>query len=80
MALSVDNLWVFSASHDDVLKLYSMEEMRITRSIQIPNMTSLSCLFPLPDNKTILLGSKNNSVATYSIECGRTSDYLAVHR
>ncbi len=48
--------------------------------LQIPNMT-LSCVLPLPDNRTVLLGSRgNNSVATHSIEYGRTSDYLAVHR
>ncbi len=42
---------------------------------------TLSCVLPLPDNRTVLLGSRgNNSVATHSIEYGRTSDYLAVHR
>ena len=35
VALSVDLLWVFSVSHDDLLKMYSMEEMRVTRSIQV---------------------------------------------
>ena len=29
VAMSVDNLWVFSSSHDSKLRMYSMEEMRL---------------------------------------------------
>ena len=75
----MDNLWIFSTSHNDVLKMYSLDEMHILRSISIPNMSLSSC-YPLPNNKTVLLGSKDNSMCGYSIEYGRTSDYLTVHR
>ena len=78
MAISVDNLWVFSASHDAILKMYSLEEKQVLRSITVSTMT-ISTLLPLPNNKTILLGSKDNNLCAYSIEYSRTSDYLPVH-
>jgi factor associated with neutral sphingomyelinase activation len=79
VAMSVDNLWIFSASHDSILKMYSLEEMQVMRSISVANMTLSACV-PLPNNKTVLLGSKDNNLCAYSIEYGRTSDYLEVHR
>jgi len=78
VAVSADNLWVFSASHDDVIRMYSLDEMRVVRSIQVPGAV-ITCLLPLPDNRTVLLGS-NEGLASHSIEYGRTSSVAAVHR
>ena len=35
VSMSVDNFWVFSASHDYKLKMYSVEEMQILRNIEV---------------------------------------------
>lgn len=72
-------MWVFSVSDDAYLKMFSLEEMQILRNINVSN-ASLSCCFPLPDNKTVLLGSKDHNLCSYSIEYGRISDYLNIHR
>lgn len=79
VAISIDNLWIFSISHDSILKMYSIPEMQVLRSISVPGLTLSSC-YPLPNNKTVLLGSKDHSLCSYSIEYGRTSDFLDVHR
>ncbi|CAB4066679.1 NSMAF [Lepeophtheirus salmonis] len=78
VAISIDNLWIFSASHDSMLKMYSLEETHILRSISISNMTLSSCI-PLPNNRTVLLGSWDNNICSYSIELGRISDFLSIH-
>ena len=62
--MSVDNLWIFSVSHDSVLKMYSLEEMQTMRSVNVKDQ-ALSCCYPLPNNKTVLLGSKDNNLCTY---------------
>ncbi len=35
MSVSVDNLCVFSAAHDELLKMYSIEEMKVLRSVHV---------------------------------------------
>jgi len=86
VAMSVDNLWVFSSSHDSKLRMYSMEEMHLTRSVALGNEhhdnggINISCCFPMPNNKTVLVGSWNNSICAYSIEYGRTYQYNGAHR
>lgn len=79
VAISVDNLWVMSASHDDILKFYSLEEMQVLRTVNIPSMAITTCL-PLPNNKTVLVGSGDNHICSYSIETSRASDFLCIHR
>lgn len=103
LAMSVDNLWVFSgrhenvclhyilfsvtrhfccfsASHDCKLRMYSMEEMQLMRTVTLDQNLTISCCFPLPNNKSVLIGSWNNSIVTYSIEYGRTYNGLPAHR
>lgn len=81
VALSVDNLWVFSSSHDNILKMYSLEEMQLLRSVPIagPDI-KLSCCIPLSNNKTVLLGSWDQSICAYSIEYGRVHQFNGAHR
>ena len=55
-------LKVFSSSHDSKLRMYSMEEMHLTRSVALGNEhhdnggINISCCFPMPNNKTVLVG------------------------
>ena len=98
VAVSADKLWIFSASHDNILKMYSLEEMSLLRNVSIgleekggpqvrpntqifsPPAINISCCFPLPNNKTILIGSRDNSICVYSIEYGRTYEFSNAHR
>ena len=77
VAMSVDNLWVFSSSHDSKLRMYSMEEMQLMRSVPLGNQEdiNISCCAPMPNNKTVLVGSWKNSICAYSIEYARTYQY-----
>ena len=66
VALSFDNLWIFSASHDAKLRLYSLEEMQLSRKVALGgDKTNISCCFPMPNNKTILVGSYDHSIIAY---------------
>ena len=69
IAMSVDNLWVFSSSHDSKLRMYSMETMQLMRNVALGNNViqettiegqpagiKISCCFPMPNNKTVLVG------------------------
>lgn len=80
VAMSVDNLWIFSASHGTMLRMYSLEEMHLLRSVSIGSQINLSCCYPLPNNKTVMLGSWDNSICAYSIEYGRTYQFNGAHR
>ena len=107
VAVSADKLWIFSASHDNILKMYSLEEMSLLRNVSIgtvtnsssskgddtaltaqkiennkfpPSAISITCCFPLPNNKTILIGSRDHSICVYSIEYGRTYEFNNAHR
>ena len=106
VAVSADKLWIFSASHDNILKMYSLEEMSLLRNVTIgtatnnsssrvedavlsqntenhkspPSPISITCCFPLPNNKTILIGSRDHSICVYSIEYGRTYEFNNAHR
>lgn len=79
MAMSVDNLWVFSSSHDSKLLMYSIEEMQPMRSVTMGKL-NISCCYPMPNNKTVLVSSWNHSICAYSIEYGRTSHVDEAHR
>ena len=105
VTVSADKLWIFSASHDNILKMYSLEEMSLLRNVSIGTMNnassknedmsatvkiennqskfssiSITCCFPLPNNKTILIGSRDHSICVYSIEYGRTYEFNNAHR
>ena len=66
VAVSADKLWIFSASHDNVLKMYSLEEMSNVRTVSI-GTRNISCCLPLPNNQTVLLGSWDHSICAYSV-------------
>lgn len=80
VAMSVDNLWVFSSSHDSKLRMYSVEEMQIVRSVPLGDKINISCCFPMPNNKTVLIGSWDHSICAYSVEYGKTFTHNEAHR
>lgn len=81
VSISADKLWIFSASHENQLKMHSLEETSLLRTVIIGSKgVNISCCFPLPNNKTLLIGSKDNSICTYSIEYGRTHEFDSAHR
>jgi len=76
--ISPDGLSTFSVSQDSFLKMYSLEEQRQLRSVNMSLMALSSCEV-LEDNKTIVVGSWDNKVYFYSIEYGRVLDTLHCH-
>ncbi|KAJ8303155.1 hypothetical protein KUTeg_019551 [Tegillarca granosa] len=78
MRLSHDGKYIFSVSQDSLLKMYSLEDQRQLRSINLSKMALSSCLI-MPDDKTIIVSSWDNSVYFYSIEFGRILDTLMAH-
>ncbi|XP_077982163.1 protein FAN-like isoform X3 [Glandiceps talaboti] len=69
---------IFSASQDTMLKIYSLEDQRQLRSVNLSNM-ALSSLSIMPDDKTILVGGWDNNVYLYSIDYGRAVDTIQAH-
>ncbi|KAK3745479.1 hypothetical protein RRG08_018697, partial [Elysia crispata] len=76
--MSPDGLSTFSVSQDSFLKLYSLEEQRQLRSVNMSLMALSSCEV-MQDNKTIVVGCWDNKVYFYSIEYGRVLDTLNGH-
>ncbi|XP_076470003.1 protein FAN-like [Babylonia areolata] len=76
--MSADEKSVLSVSQDGLLKMYSLEEQRQLRSVNLSTMALSSCVV-LPGNRTIIVGSWDNSVYFYSIEYGRVQDKLPAH-
>ncbi|XP_070575197.1 protein FAN-like isoform X2 [Ptychodera flava] len=76
--LSEDCKNIFSASQDTMLKIYSLEDQRQLRSVNLSNM-ALSSLAIMPDDKTILVSCWDNNVYLYSIEYGRAVDTIMAH-
>ncbi|PVD20376.1 hypothetical protein C0Q70_18530 [Pomacea canaliculata] len=72
--MSADEKNIFSVSHDGLLKMYSLEEQRQLRSVNLSSMPLSSCVV-MPDNKTIIAGSWDNNV----IEYGSVQETLQAH-
>lgn len=78
VSMSTDERSILSVSHDGLLKMYSREEQRQLRSVNLSSMALSSCVV-LPNNKTIIVGSWDNNVYSYSIEYGHVQDTLPAH-
>ncbi|XP_059177042.1 protein FAN-like [Physella acuta] len=76
--MSPDGLSTFSVSQDSFLKMYSLEDQRQLRSVNMSAMALSSCEV-MEDNKTIVVGCWDNKVYFYSIEYGRVLDKLNGH-
>lgn len=78
VSMSADERNILSVSQDGLLKMYSREEQRQLRSVNLSSMALSSCVV-LPNNKTIIIGSWDNNVYSYSIEYGHVQDTLPAH-
>jgi factor associated with neutral sphingomyelinase activation len=76
--LSSDKKKVFSVSSDSSLKIFSTESSEQLRSYIVGDL-ALSCCALTPDEKTIIIGSWNNNIYSYSIDYGRVIDTLLSH-
>lgn len=76
--MSSDEKSILSVSQDGLLKMYSIEEQRQLRSVNLSTMVLSSCVVS-PDNQIIIVGSWDNNVYLYSIEYGHVLDKLPVH-
>ncbi|XP_076336883.1 protein FAN-like isoform X2 [Tachypleus tridentatus] len=78
VCISKDSKSVFSVSLDSLLKMYSLEEKRQLRSINISHMALSSC-YLMEDGKTIVVGSWDNYVYKYNIEYGKVLENTMAH-
>ncbi|XP_068670039.1 protein FAN-like isoform X4 [Montipora foliosa] len=76
--LSKDCKNVFSVSQDTQLKMYSIENKKQLRGINLSSMALSSCAI-MPDSKTIIVGSWDNKIYIYSVEYGRVVDTKSGH-
>ena len=76
--MSEDGSTVFTVGKDCALKIFSMEEKRQLRSLNLSEL-ALSCVRISRDAKVALIGSWDNNIYTYSVEYGRAVDSLTAH-
>ncbi|KAJ6226016.1 protein fan [Anaeramoeba flamelloides] len=78
VCLSSNAQTIYSVSQDSTLKVYSLEKKKQLRSISLGNLNLSSCALT-PNEKTVIVGSWDNSVYLYSTDFGRITDKFAVH-
>ncbi|KAL6073187.1 NSMAF [Balamuthia mandrillaris] len=78
MNLSSKGDTLYSVSQDSTLKIFSLEEKRQVRSVQICDLALSSCSLPENEN-SIIVGSWDNNIYMYSIDYGRVIDSLLAH-
>ncbi|GFS54697.1 protein FAN [Nephila pilipes] len=70
ICITKDKKYIFSVSKDGLLKMYSLEEKRQLRSINVYNMALSSCSL-MGDDRTVIVGSWDNYVYLYNVEYGK---------
>ncbi|CAK9813216.1 Protein FAN [Anthophora quadrimaculata] len=72
---------VISVGQDGMLKLYSIKNKKLTRSVSLSSLPLSSCiLYRTPSHRNILVaGSWDNSLIFYDVEFGRVIDVLQGH-
>ncbi|XP_054707013.1 LOW QUALITY PROTEIN: protein FAN-like [Uloborus diversus] len=70
VCITKDQKYIFSVSQDGLLKMYSLEEKRQLRSINVYNMALSSCSL-MEDDRTVVVGSWDNYVYLYNVEYGK---------
>ncbi|KAM8967561.1 protein FAN [Pelodytes ibericus] len=78
IAVSSNGSSVFTSSQDSTLKMFSISEKSLQRSVSFSNMALSSCIL-LPGDKTVLCSSWDNNVYFYSVAFGRRQDVLMGH-
>ncbi|CAL7951198.1 unnamed protein product [Xylocopa violacea] len=72
---------IISVGQDGMLKLYSIKNKKLTRSVSLSSLPLSSCIsYYTPSHRNILVaGSWDNSLIFYDIEFGRVIDILQGH-
>ncbi|XP_015108694.1 protein FAN isoform X1 [Diachasma alloeum] len=72
---------IASVGHDGVLKIYSLTNQKLTRSISLSNLPLSSCIFyqTKSGQNVLVVGSWDNSLIFYDVEFGRIIDVLTGH-
>lgn len=70
VCITKDKKYIFSVSKDGLLKMYSFEEKRQLRSINVYNMALSSCSL-MEDDRTVIVGSWDNYIYLYNVEYGK---------
>lgn len=78
VTISSDGKNIFSVSQDSLLKMYSLEDKRQLRSINISNMALSSC-YLMNDDKTMIISSWDNFIYTYNISYGKIISSTMAH-
>eukprot|EP01114_Cavostelium_apophysatum_P011697 TRINITY_DN260_c1_g1_i1.p1 TRINITY_DN260_c1_g1~~TRINITY_DN260_c1_g1_i1.p1 ORF type:complete len:896 (-),score=250.63 TRINITY_DN260_c1_g1_i1:12-2699(-) len=76
--LSSDGKTHFSVAQDSSLKIYSLEEKKQIRSVNICELTLSSCVLS-QDQKVVIMGSWDNNIYTYNIDYGKVGDAVSAH-
>ncbi|GIY03630.1 protein FAN [Caerostris extrusa] len=78
VCITKDKKFIFSVSKDGLLKMFSLEEKRQLRSINVYNMALSSCAL-LNDDRTVVVGSWDNYVYLYNVEYGNLLSTTMAH-
>lgn len=74
----MDQFNILSVGHDSKLKVFSLEQNRQIRSVNIGNMPLSSCI-KLPALNTIVIGSMGNEIILYDMQFGRITQTVTAH-
>ncbi|XP_034948322.1 protein FAN-like [Chelonus insularis] len=72
---------IASVGHDGILKIYSLQTKKLTRSISLSNLPLSSCIFykTKTGQNILLVGSWDDTLIFYDVEFGRIVDVLTGH-
>ncbi|CAH1778819.1 unnamed protein product, partial [Owenia fusiformis] len=76
--LTPDGKSLISVAQDSLLKMYSVQDNKQLRSVNLSNM-ALSCCVLIPHTNTVVVGSWDNNIYFYSIDYGRILDTVYAH-
>ncbi|XP_035231706.1 protein FAN-like isoform X2 [Stegodyphus dumicola] len=78
ICITKDQKSIFSVFKDGLLKMYSLEEKRQLRSINVSTMALSSCAL-MEDDRTVIVGSWDNYVYLYNVEYGKLLGAIMAH-
>ncbi|GAB0089168.1 protein FAN [Sergentomyia squamirostris] len=77
-SMVIDGQCVISTGKDGVLKCFDFEQKRQLRSVPISSMPISSCI-KLPGVNVVVVGSWDNSIISYDLDYGRTTNVIKAH-
>jgi factor associated with neutral sphingomyelinase activation len=78
LSLSADAKVLYSASQDSSLKIYDLAQKRQLRSTNVCDLALSSCELA-PNGRTVVVGSWDNNIYTYSVDYGSVLDTIGGH-